>query len=189
MTKKKRLDKIRALVKKEANVEDWKYHILLVTKYAKKLAQKLKANEELVEVAALLHDLGRVKYGDDDHELTGAKEAEKILPRLGYDQKFVAGVRHCIESHRSSAGPRPKTLEAKILANADGLCHFDILPLYFYWRSKKNTFDESLDWVEKKYWKSWNKKLTMPEAKKMVVGKYKVIKTILKEMQKIRKEK
>lgn len=182
----KKIKKIRDLVKGLADKEDWQYHINPVTNYAKALAKKLKADVALAEVTALLHDIGRVKYGDDNHHLTGAKEAEKILEQLNFKPEIIAKVKHSIEAHRSQEGPEPKTLEAKIIANADGMVHFDMLPLFFHWRSRKGEFDQSLGWVIKKYQRSWHKKLTLPAAKKMVAAKYKAIKYLLGEMQKLR---
>ena len=63
--------KIRELVKKEFKKSDWYesdwvYHILPVVKYAKKLAKIYKVDEEVVELAALLHDIGRVKLEEDE---------------------------------------------------------------------------------------------------------------------------
>lgn len=44
----------------------WSHHIVLVVKYGKLLAQKLEADPEIVEIAALLHDYaryqGRISY-------------------------------------------------------------------------------------------------------------------------------
>lgn len=58
----KAIEDIRKLVeaecKKDSNIfgyEIWRYHILPVVKYAKILARKLNADEETVEIAALLH--------------------------------------------------------------------------------------------------------------------------------------
>lgn len=51
-------DKIGQLVKKldEEDLKDWQYHILPVIKYAKLLAKKYKVDENIVELAAILHD-------------------------------------------------------------------------------------------------------------------------------------
>ncbi len=174
------LAKIKNIVKKLASAEDWQYHILPVLTYSRKLGKKLEADREVIELAALLHDIGRLKYGDKDHHLTGAQEAEKILRKYNYPPALIRRVKHCIEAHRSQHGPRPKTIEAKVIANADGMVHFDILPLYFYWQAKKQNFNEALEWVEKKYQKSWNRKVTLPEARAMVREKYQTIKQILK---------
>jgi len=173
------LNKVRELVKNEADEADWKYHIVPVTKYAKKLAKILNADEEVVELAALLHDIGRLRFGRENHEVTGIPEAEKILTEYNAPQNVIAEVKHCIESHRGSKDIQPRTTIAKIIANADAMAHFDILPVFFYWRSKKQTFDEAFKWVEDKIDREWNKKLTLPEAREMMEEKYKAIKLVL----------
>jgi len=173
------LNKIRDLVKNEADESDWKYHIVPVVKYAKKLAKILNANEELVEIAALLHDIGRIRFGSENHHITGISEAEKILLKYNAPQDVIDEVKHCIESHRASEGVPPKTKIAKIIANADAMAHFDILPVFFYWLSKKQTFDEVFKWVDDKIERDWKEKLTLPEARTIMKDKYKAIKLIL----------
>lgn len=139
----------------------------------------MKADEETVELAALLHDIGRLKFGEGDHDITGIPEAEKILKEHNYPQNVIDEVKHCIESHRGSKNISPKTTIAKIITNADAMAHFDILPVFFFWRSKKQSFDEAFKWVDDKIDRNWNKKLTLPEAKKMMEKKYKAIKLVL----------
>jgi putative nucleotidyltransferase with HDIG domain len=173
------LNKVRDLVKNEAEEADWKYHIAPVVKYAKKLAKILNANEEVVELAALLHDIGRLRFGGENHDVTGIPEAEKILTEHNAPQEVIDEVKHCIESHRGSKDISPKTTIAKIIANADAMAHFDILPVFFYWRSKKQTFDEAFKWVDDKIDRDWNKKLTLPEAREMMEEKFKAIKLVL----------
>jgi len=173
------LEKIREYIRNEAEEDDWKYHIVPVVNYAKKLAEKMKVDQEIVELAALLHDIGRLKFGDKDHEITGAPEAEKILKAHHYPQAVIDEVRHCVESHRGSKTVPPNTIPAKIIANADAMAHFDVLPLFFYWRSKKGDFEEALKWVEAKIERDWTKKITLPVAKEMMKAKYAAIKLIL----------
>ena len=172
------LKKIKALVKKETDESNWKYHIVPVVKYAKKLARLLKVNEEIVELAALLHDIGKVRHGGKGHEKTGIPEAEKILKGLKCPEPAIEEVKHCIESHRGIDIP-PKTKVAEIIANADAMAHFDILPVFFYWRLKKTEFEDAFRWIYDKIEREWNKKLTLPEAKKMVEEKYHAIKLVL----------
>ena len=173
------LEKIRQFIKKEAEPNDWKYHIVPVVYYAKKLAKTLKVNEEVAELAALLHDIGRLKFGPKDHDITGVPEAERILIKHGYPQGVIDEIKHCVESHRGSKDIRPKTITAKIVANADAMAHFDVLPLFFYSFSKKGSFEEVFHWVDQKIERDWKKKLTLPEAKKMMAEKYQAIKSIL----------
>ncbi len=174
------LNKIRELIKNEADEADWKYHLVPVVKYAKKLAKAMNANEEVVELAALLHDIGRLRFGGENHNITGIPEAEKILKEHNAPQDVIDEVKHCIESHRGKKEIPPKTTISKIIANADAMAHFDILPAFFYWLSKKQTFEEAFRWIDSKIDRDWNRKLTLPEAREMMEEKYKAIKLVLK---------
>ncbi|MFH1917188.1 MAG: HD domain-containing protein [Nanoarchaeota archaeon] len=173
------LEKIREIVREAAEKDDWKYHILPVVEYAKILAKMLHADEELVEIAALLHDIGRLRFGGEDHDVTGVSEAERILRELGCSADMIDEVTHCVATHRSRKENMPNSLIAKIVANADAMAHFDSLPIFFYWRSKKESFEEAFKWVDDKIERDWNQKLTIPEAKKMMEEKYRAIRLIL----------
>lgn len=117
------LEEIRKVVRDKAEEEDWKYHIVPVVKYAKQLAVMLKEDEETAELAALLHDIGRLIPGGEkeNHEIIGVPEAEKILKENGYPKDIIDEVKHCVESHRSGKGTPPRTSIARIIANADAL--------------------------------------------------------------------
>lgn len=173
------IDAIRELVRKECEEDDWKYHIIPVINYSKKLAKIFKVDEEIVELSALLHDIGRFRIGDENHDITGVPEAEKILKEYNYPESVIDEVKHCIETHRASKDKKPETKIAKIIANADAMAHFDILPLLFYWRGKKQSFEDAFRWVDEKFERDWNNKITLPEAKEMVKEKYQAIKLIL----------
>jgi uncharacterized protein len=186
----KKLKEIRKLVKNRFKEHDWKYHIVPVIKYAKKLARKYNVDKEILELAALLHDIGRVDIKhDEDHHIVGVPEAEKILRKFNYPDEVVDEIKHVVESHRTSKGPKPKTMIAKIIANADAMAHFDILPMFFHWRHGRHSFEENAKWVEEKIRKDWQKKLTLPGAKKMVEKKYKAILLILDSLKEYAKEK
>lgn len=81
---------------------------------------------EVLIPAALLHDIARVKEsqdksGDIDHAILGSEMAEDILRDLGYDEDKIEKIKHCIVAHRFRTGNEPKTIEAKILFDADKL--------------------------------------------------------------------
>jgi len=187
----KNIAKIRKLVKERFEEKDWKYHIVPVLKYAKKLAKVYKVDEELVELAALLHDIGRVKIENDEvHHIIGIPEAEKILKKFNYPEKIIKEVKHVIESHRLDQGPKPKTLVAKIIANADAMAHFDVLPIFFYWRgSRGENFEDILKFVDNKIEKDWQKKITFPEARKISKSKYEAVRLLLKSLKECAEEK
>jgi uncharacterized protein len=187
----KKIDKIRKLVKNRFEEDDWKYHMLPVLKYAKQLAKEYKVNKEVVELATLLHDIGRVNIKDDEeHHIIGVPRAEKMLRKFNYPEKVIKEVKHCVGSHRTSKGPKPKTTIAKIIANADAMAHFDTLPVFFYWRGRRGYgVEEITRWVENKIKKDWQKKITLPKAKKIVENKYKAIQLLLNSLKKYEKEK
>ena len=112
---------------KDAGSEDWKYHLSLVVKYYKQLARFEKADEEIVELAAFLHDIGRIKFDDENHEITGAFEAEKILQELNYPKGVIEEVKHCVKTHRGNYPINSKA--AEIIRDADAISHFDIIPV------------------------------------------------------------
>jgi len=176
----KRLVKIRKLVEKKFNQEDWQYHMLPMIKNALRLGKIYKVDKNLVELAALMHDIGRAKDGDKkNHHLVGVVVAAKILKNFKYDAKIIKEISDCIESHRSSKGPKPKTMLAKIIANADAMAHFDALPVLIYYHGQKHTFDQTMKWVKEKIKRDWQKKLTLPVARKFVKQKYLAIKLLI----------
>lgn len=174
------IEKIKEIVKKECNYEEWNYHIIPVINYSKKLAVILGEDIELVELCALLHDIGWIKLKDPkDHEITGQKIAEEILNKLNYSKEVIDEVKHCIESHRGSSNLLPKTKIAEIIRNADAMSHFDMVLLFFRWRSQKQSYEESFKWIYDKIKRDWNKRITIPEAKEMVKDKYEALKKVL----------
>ena len=172
------IDKVREIIKQEASDFDWRFHVVPVVKYSKELAQKLGADEELAELAALLHDIGRFRFEAKDHEITGVPEAEKILKDLGYASDVIDEVKHCVESHRGSKDVKPETMIAEIVKNADAMAHFDIVPVFFYMNFKGSSFDDLLIWMEGKIERGW-KKITIPEAREMMEEKHKAIGVVL----------
>ena len=102
-------------------------HVMRVYNLCINLAKYQKAiNLEILKIAAFLHDIARVKEDQDDsgkidHAVLGAEMAVKILRDLRYPEKKIELIRHCIISHRFRGEKEPKTIEAKILFDADKL--------------------------------------------------------------------
>ncbi len=95
-------------------------HVQRVYTLCMKIGKKEKADLEVLKLAALLHDIGRIK-GDEDHEIHSAEIAEKIMDNHGIDEKTKRNVIHCIKTHRYRNDAKPETLEAIILYDADKL--------------------------------------------------------------------
>jgi len=184
------IEKIKKLAEERYHEKDFKYHILPVVKNSLLLAKKLKANVEVVEVAAYLHDIGRVYKkveeetpNENKHHIDGAEESKKILKEFGYDDEFIKKVEHCVLTHRGRAGPDPETIEAKIVNCADAMAHFDsFLALFIRFLETTNSFEEAIEKIEAKMKRNWEKKLNLPEAKEIVKEKYEAIMLLLESM-------
>ncbi len=99
-------------------------HVLRVTATAEHLARAEGADVEIVRAAALLHDIARLdedRTGQGDHAEMAARRAREILVERGVDAEKADAVAHAIASHRFRGLVQPKTLEAKILFDADKL--------------------------------------------------------------------
>lgn len=120
---KKKIEKIaKNRFKTAISSHDWD-HVKRVYNLALKLGRKEKADLWVIKVAALLHDIKRSEEMLNGrkfcHAVEGAKEAEKILGQLGFEGDFIKVVKHCIEAHRFRNDIKPRTIEAKVLSDAD----------------------------------------------------------------------
>jgi uncharacterized protein len=102
-------------------------HVKRVYRLCLKLADDLPDIDwDVLQAAALLHDIARVKEDQDptgtiDHAVLGAKLAEGILRDNGFSESKIAAVVHCIRNHRYRSDRVPESLEAKVLFDADKL--------------------------------------------------------------------
>ncbi len=99
-------------------------HTMRVYKNAQKICKKEKANEKLVLSAALLHDI--VSYPKSDKRsktssIESAKKSKKILEKLDFTKKEITIISDAIHDHSFSQNKIPKTIEGKILQDADRL--------------------------------------------------------------------
>lgn len=124
---KDKFQKIREIVEKELDcAAHGMDHITRVYNMCLFLAKGQKVDLEVLKAAALLHDIGGAREmsdpsGKTDHAVESAKMAKPILKKLGFSEKKIAHIQDCIISHRYRSENQPKTLEAKILFDADKL--------------------------------------------------------------------
>lgn len=72
--------------------------------------------------ACLLHDIGRQEQFQNpalDHAQVGADKAQRFLLEHGFDAEFARRVGDCIRAHRYRAANPPRSIEARILFDAD----------------------------------------------------------------------
>ena len=161
----------------------WEDHFIPVVTYARKLAHKLKADEEIVMLAALLHDYASVtnKEWVEKHHLVGARLAGEILEKYHYPSDKIERVKHAILTHRGSQKLKRKTLEAEILASADAMAHLAHVHSLFHlaYSIKKLETEEGRMFVLAKVKQSYQKLL--PEARKIIQPKHDAIVELLEK--------
>lgn len=100
-------------------------HTERVHKTALYIGRLMKARLDVLSAAALLHDIGRRyetrEQGKICHAEKGAELARVILEKLEFAPPLIDDIVHCIEAHRYRGDKVPRTLEAKILYDADKL--------------------------------------------------------------------
>ncbi len=165
----------------------WDYHILSVVEYSLKLGRKLKADPEVLELAALLHDYSGILDIDlyKDHHAHSARLAEEILSRLDYPEEKTRSIQKAIFNHRGSLKLKRRSLEEKILASADAMTHITELADMFYLAYKVHGYEtrEGAEWLKKKLERSWKK--IMKEGRELVKDDYKAALKIIARTQKI----
>jgi len=101
-----------------------KSHVERVYNLAVQIGKEENADLDVVKAAALLHDIARAMEDEgriEDHATEGAKMARKVLEESNFPKEKIEKVMHCIEVHRFKKGMEAKSLEAKILQDADRL--------------------------------------------------------------------
>jgi uncharacterized protein len=100
-------------------------HVERVYNLALHIGKKEKADLDVVVISALLHDIAREKQdrskGQICHAEEGSKLAEKILYKYNLKADFIENVAHSIAAHRYRKNIQPRTLEARVLRDADRL--------------------------------------------------------------------
>ena len=97
-------------------------HIKRVVKTARQLAQAEEAELAVVIPAAWLHDCVAVAKDDPRRRQASAQAAEKagtLLSSWDYPSQHIQAIQHAIEAHSYSASIECRTLEAKIVQDAD----------------------------------------------------------------------
>jgi len=123
---------IKEKIKKEAvkffkgvdGSHDWT-HVERVTKLALVIGEQEKANLDVLELASLLHDIGRKEEIDSKgkicHAQKGFELAKRVLQKYDICKKDIDNILHCILTHRFKNKHVPQTIEAKVLFDADKL--------------------------------------------------------------------
>jgi hypoxanthine phosphoribosyltransferase/HD superfamily phosphodiesterase len=101
-------------------------HSLRVWKWARRLQAAEGGSREIVEIAALFHDVA--KESGVDHARVGARICRDYLLSRGYDSGLAAAVARTVETHsHSRARPPSLSLEQRLVRDADLLDEVGVL--------------------------------------------------------------
>lgn len=135
----------------------WNEHIKYVYEESLDLADKYKADKEIVALGALLHDIALInKVGArKDHHINGEIIAGEVLTSLGYDEDKKERVLKCVYNHRSSKNAT--NIEELCVCDADILAHFDNIPMIINLAHKNSVKPEEMkDWMKGAFEKDYN---------------------------------
>ena len=103
---------------------DWE-HTLRVFRLCRRIGDAERADMDVLLIAACLHDIGRcyqdASNGRICHAEKGAELAEPLIRPLPLSEERKQNILHCIRSHRFRGNGTPRTIEARVLFDADKL--------------------------------------------------------------------
>lgn len=93
-------------------------HLIRVIRIAKFLARKTGADESIAVAGAFLHDTA-LPSGNDYNYLKNKKIVKDLLKHFNLSRNELNEIAECVASHEGTV--KPKTLEAKVVHDADAL--------------------------------------------------------------------
>lgn len=116
------IDFVKETLQNAEGGHDW-WHIFRVWNNAKLICKTEKANDFIVQLGALLHDIADAKFCDGD-ETVGPKKARKFLASLEVEDKDIKHIEKIIENISFKGGNFEQNFqshELEILQDADRL--------------------------------------------------------------------
>ncbi|MBC2710338.1 MAG: HD domain-containing protein [Desulfosarcina sp.] len=117
-------EQARAHFSQARGSHDWD-HTLRVHRLCRRIGAAEGADLLVTEAAAYLHDIGRSHQdranGQLCHAEKGAAMAQEMLEAYSLTADRRENIIHCIAAHRFRRGDAPRTLEARVLFDADKL--------------------------------------------------------------------
>lgn len=151
----------------------YSYHLKIVEQLVEELLVLYpEANKEYSRALIWLHDLGKIMSSSDPDKTT-LIEGEKILKQFGYTDDETGEILHLADMIDSLDDFNNAPIEVKILSSADGGSHFigPFFSVYYKECNLPNLSDIFLSNI-KKCEKDWNKKIVLPEVKKVIEKRY-----------------
>ena len=165
-------------------------HTLLVLKNSIRLSKNRKVNLDVVALSAILHDVATYSSQRRDHAEEGAKVAMKYLKEQKYPDDIIKQVAHAIRVHAGPLVFSPRSMEAKILQDADTIDKVGALSLttfLLHYGSRKMMARQALEELRKdmpKRLRWYYRTMNFPEGKRIVGEGCRYIRVFIKKLQK-----
>ncbi len=164
-------------------------HTLVVLKNSLLLAKNRKVDLDVVALSAIMHDIAAFSSERKEHAEEGAKIAEEYLRKHEYPEGLVQKVTHSIRVHTGPSAFGPRSLEAKILQDADTIDKVGALSIttfLLHCGSKKMLPEQVLTELKKdmpKRLRWYYRTMNFPEGKRMVGKGCKYIREFIQRLQ------
>ncbi|MFW9876114.1 MAG: HD domain-containing protein [Candidatus Thorarchaeota archaeon] len=158
-------------------------HVERVYNMCLQLGKELGANLFVLKIAALLHDIGRTgkekTNNDFNHANISADMALNFLNSIDFMilENDIENVIHCIKAHSFSNNVVPRTLEAKILSDADKIDALGATGLYRtigFTVKNQGSFEQVIVHLENKIMKLKDQ-LYLDASKQMATKRHQII--------------
>ena len=142
----------------EDHYDFWNEHIRYVYREAVDLAKQYGADETVVALGALLHDIALIERVGTrkDYHLYGKDLSDEILDRFSCPQDLKERVLGCVVNHRSSKNAA--NIEETCVCDADCLAHLDNIPMLFNAAFNRHgvSLNEVRDWMRASFEHDFN---------------------------------
>lgn len=90
-------------------------HAFMVREFALMLQEKVGGDKDIIEISALLHDIGKAKLLAPGHEKISGELTEQFLRKIDFNESQIYTIIECIKYENFDS------VEAKILRSADSM--------------------------------------------------------------------
>lgn len=164
----------RLLAEKE---KEFNCHIKFVRDIGVQLAQEHNADAYLIEIACLLHDIGRdAELEGEDHGDAGERISAVILLDSNFTSEEQGLILKCIKNHCKELPEKDLSREEKIVTTADSASKI-LFHEAFMLMCKKPTYRERLAWGQK-YLEKGYRKILFPAYQEQIRTRFNMIKEI-----------
>jgi putative nucleotidyltransferase with HDIG domain len=166
--------KIMDVVLKD-NKKEYACHLQYVVEAGLRLAKEYKVDEDVIETACLLHDIGRDKeLPGEVHSQTSHRLVADILADSPLSEAQRENVLACVLLHNSEE--TPETIEQQIVRSADAGSKVEYHEAFML-MCKKQTYEEHLAWGMK-YLEKGYRKTCLESYRSRIQEKYEAINLI-----------